>query len=153
MKRGFTKLKESTRQRKMDELAAKLLGKTVQEIQAMRGDDDSKEKQREAQAVLLFLEQPDQFIIKECDQCGGSFMTSYKYVTLCSHRCRVKSLRKMGIEWNPTRTAEERWHRAQIPIEYIIPPQALAVLLKLATDQQQKNDSQISQEPEPLSAS
>lgn len=151
MKRGITKLKESTRQRKIDELAAKLLDKSVEEIRAMRGDTDDKEKQLEAQAILIFLEHPDQFILKECDQCGGSFLTNYKFVAVCSHKCRVKSLRKVGIEWNPYRTAEERWRRTQIPVGYTIPPQALAVLLKIATDQQQKNDSQKSLEPEPLS--
>ncbi len=125
-------MKETTKQRKLDELAAQLLGITVEEVQKIRGYEDQKEKTQEAQAILLFLEQPRAFISKECDECGRIFLTTYKFVSLCSNRCRIKSLERIGIIWNPTHTAEERWRRARIPIYYVMPPEALEVLMQIA---------------------
>lgn len=132
-------MKESTRkareQRKHDEMLAQLLGITLEEVQASREKEERDDKTREVQAIHLFLEQPDAFMTKVCDQCNGLFMTNYKFVSLCSTPCRVKSLDKMGITWNPMHTATERWSRAQIPAEYSIPPAALKTLLQIAEEQ------------------
>lgn len=137
-------MKESTKQRKIDEWGAKLFGVTLEEYRKMRGDEEQSDKTREAQAVLLFMEHPHAFMQKECDECGMIFMTTYKFVSLCSNACRIKSLRRMGIEWNPSRNPDERWRRAKIPVDYTIPPHALDVLLSLAKTQQQKSESHIS---------
>jgi len=139
-------MKETTKQRRHDELMAQLLGKTVEEIRATRDAEEQDDKLRQAQAIHLFLEKPSAFAIKECGNCGGSFLTTYKYVSDCSNSCRVKSLRKIGIEWNPYRTADERWRRAKIPVEYSIPPEALKVLLEIAEQQQSRNHEQLNNE-------
>jgi hypothetical protein len=136
-------MKESTRkareQRKHDEALALLLGKTVEDIQALREKEDSESKAREVQAIHLFLENPGAFMEKTCQECHGLFMTNYRFASLCSTPCRINSLDKMGIVWNPMHTATERWSRAQIPTEYSIPPAALKVLLLLAEAQEQKS--------------
>lgn len=138
-------MKESTRRRKEDERLAELLGKSLEEIQAMRGVEETDSKFREAQAVHLFLEKPDAFKSKVCQECFGVFLTTYQYVSVCSMNCMIKSLEKIGIDWNPFRTAEERWKRASIPIGYQIPPQALKILIELA-DVSQSDDQQVNNE-------
>ena len=151
-------MRPETKQRKLDELAAELLTNsygrevTVDEIRAIRGAEETREKENEATAVLLFVEQPRAFQSKECDNCGRLFLTTYKFVTLCCNKCRITSLAKMGIKWNPTHTADERWHRAQIPIPYIIPPDALEVLITLAQLQKSREQTNTPLHPVPVSA-
>lgn len=134
-------MKESTRQlkkqRKHDETLALLLGITYEEVLANREKEERDDLTREAQAIHLFLERPDAFVSKVCDECKALFMTSYSFVSLCSTACRITSLERMGIDWNPMRTATERWKRAQIPVGYQIPPAALDTLLLLAKEQQE----------------
>jgi hypothetical protein len=149
-------MKESTRkareQRRHDEALALLLGKSLEDIQALREKEDSESKAREVQAIHLFLENPGAFMEKSCQECHGLFMTNYRFASLCSTPCRINSLDKMGIIWNPMHTATERWSRAQIPTEYSIPPAALEVLLKMAQDQSnaqqlQEYDAELAVEP------
>lgn len=117
---------------KKEKLAAELLGLTEEEFGDLKTAQDQNDNMREAQAVLLFVEKPDEFLHKKCDNCKKYFLTSYQFVTVCSTKCRVESLEKMGVIWNPMHTADERWKRAQIPTEYSIPPKALEVLLTIA---------------------
>lgn len=135
-------MKESTKLKRHDQLLAELLGRTPEEIQAARDIEETDSKFREAQAVHLFLERPDAFISKTCQECLQVFLTTYKFVSVCSTMCMTKSLEKVGIDWNPFRTAEERWKRASIPIPYTIPPQALKILLQIAKlpDTEQSNN-------------
>lgn len=125
-------MKESIKQARHDKALANLLGITLEEVQAQRQKEESSDKVREAQAIFLFMEKPDAFIRKTCVHCKGTFLTNYKFVSLCSSTCRIKALEAQGIIWNPMHTAEDRWRRAQIPAEYSIPPAALAVLIDLA---------------------
>lgn len=141
LKRGTTKLKESTRQRKHDEKLALMLGITLDEVRAFRAKEAADDKVREATAVQLFLERPDAFIQKNCKVCGALFLTTYEYVGDCSTHCRKVALQKVGITWNPSRLPEERWRRAMIPTGYQVPPQALEVLLQLAKDQEIAQES------------
>ena len=125
-------MRESIKQARHDKALAKLLGISLEEVQAQRQKEESSDKVREAQAIFLFMEKPEAFMRKTCVYCKGTFLTNYKYVSLCSSTCRIKSLELQGIIWNPMHTAEDRWRRAQIPAEYSIPPAALAVLIDLA---------------------
>lgn len=111
---------------------------SLEEVQQNRAKEEADDKVREAQAILLFLEKPEAFIRKNCDWCHGDFLTSYQYVSVCSTHCRALSLERVGITWNPSHLPWERWTRAQIPIEYSIPPAALQVLLELAEAQQER---------------
>lgn len=125
-------MKESTKQKKIDEKFAEMMGMTIEEVRELRSKSSANDHVREAQAVLIFLEHPDAFITKICTECRRSFATTYQHVSNCSTECRVKSLEKIGIDWNPLRSADERWKRASIPVDYTIPSQALAVLIELA---------------------
>lgn len=106
-----------------------------EEVQALRVKEDSDAHVREATGVLLFVEKPDAFITKKCDECKGMFATTYQFVSVCSTSCRIRSLKKIGIDWNPLHTPEERWQRSKIPTEYSIPPRALRILLEMAEEQ------------------
>lgn len=136
-------MKESTKQARQNKNIAALLGISPEEVAAMRAKDEADDVMREAQAIFLFLEKPEAFINKKCDECHSFFLTTYQFVSVCSTNCRIRSLEKIGIDWNPLHTPEERWKRSKIPTEYSIPPKALEVLLKLADEQwqrQMKND-------------
>lgn len=136
-------MKPATKQERQNKRLAQLLGIDPEEVQALRSKEDADDKIREAQAILLFVERPEAFISKKCDSCHGQFLTTYQFVSVCSTVCRIKSLAKVGIEWNPLHTPEERWKRSKIPTEYTIPPRALQVLLKLA---QEQSDQQAAEE-------
>lgn len=129
-------MKESTKKRRHDERLAKLLGLTLEEVQASRAKEETDDKVREATAVQLFLERPEAFIQKICKVCGGHFLTTYQYVSDCSTSCMTKSLEKTGITWNPMHNPVNRWARAKIPTGYTIPPKALQILLELAQEQE-----------------
>lgn len=133
-------MKESTKQERHNKRLAELLGIKPEEVASLRSKDNADTITREAQAVLLFIEKPEAFISKKCDECHQPFLTTYQFVSVCSTDCRIKSLEKIGIDWNPLHTPEERWKRSKIPTEYSIPPKALAILLKLAQEQQLKKD-------------
>lgn len=143
-------MKESTRrakeQRKHDEALATLLRIPIEEVLAQREKEEKDSKALEVQAIHLFLEKPEAFISKTCDYCHHLFLTSYKFVSLCSSRCRIRSLEEMGIQWNPMHSTTERWARAQIPTEYSIPPEALKVLLQIAEHQQEISEAQLHEE-------
>src|SRR5690606_3688420 len=57
------------------------------------------------------------------------FKTNYRGVGYCSDAHRARALREVGIEWNPHKTAEERWG-GEPPL--VIPPEAHKMLLKFA---------------------
>jgi hypothetical protein len=147
-------MKESTKKARQNKKIAELLGLDVKEVEALRSKDEADDVMREAQAIFLFLEKPEAFINKKCDQCHNFFLTTYQFVSVCSTQCRINSLEKIGIDWNPLHTPEERWKRAKIPTEYSIPPKALQILLELADEQwqrQMKNDPDfLAQVSEPL---
>lgn len=82
-----------------------------------------------AEAVLLSLQQPSHFMMKKCKYCQEEFGTNYRSVGYCSDAHRAKALRQMGIEWNPHKTAEERWG-GEPPL--VIPPEAYRKLVKFA---------------------
>ena len=129
-------MKESTKQERHNKRLAQLLGMNPEDVQALRSKEDADDKVREAQAILLFVERPEAFISKKCDECHGQFLTTYQFVSVCSTLCRLKSLERIGVEWNPLHTPEERWKRSKIPTEYSIPPRALRILLQLAQEQE-----------------
>jgi hypothetical protein len=134
-------MKESTKKARQNKKIAELLGLDVKEVEALRSKDEADDVMREAQAIFLFLEKPEAFINKKCDQCHNFFLTTYQFVSVCSTQCRINSLEKIGIDWNPLHTPEERWKRAKIPTEYSIPPKALQILLELAQLQQEREHS------------
>lgn len=139
-------MKESIKQERQNKRLAELLGMKPEEVQALRVKEDADSHIREATGVLLFIEKPDAFITKRCDECKGTFATTYQFVSVCSTSCRIRSLKKIGIDWNPLHTPEERWKRSKIPTEYSIPPRALKVLLELAAEQQEPTKAQIAYE-------
>lgn len=79
----------------------------------------------EAEAVLLFLEKPARFAFKPCKRCNEMFGTNYRSVAYCSDNCRKKSLAKIGIRWDPTKSPEERW-AGEAPV--ILPPPVVKFL-------------------------
>lgn len=129
-------MKESTRQLRHDKKLAELLGLTLEEVQASRVKEEQDDKVREAAAIQLLMEYPSGFIQKLCKGCGRPFLTTYRYVSDCSTSCRIKALEDIGIAWNPMHNPSERWKRAMIPTGYVIPPEALQLLLVIAQDQE-----------------
>lgn len=92
---------------------------------------------REAEAVLLHLRKTDTLIQKICLQCHLPFATNYVYVGRCSDECLKASLADLGIDWNPEKTAEERWSGregvdANSEIPAILRPETVAFLKEWA---------------------
>lgn len=127
-------MKPAIKDERQNKKLAELLGLTPEAVQALRSKEDSDTHVREATGVLLFIEHPEAFITKRCDECKNTFATTYQFVSVCSTTCRIRSLKKIGIDWNPLHTPEERWKRSKIPTEYSIPPRALQKLLEIARE-------------------
>lgn len=139
-------MKESTKQLRLDLAAAEILGITVEEVQQKRRGHLNDGHTREAEAIGLFLERPDAFFRRKCKNCQEIFLTTYKFVSNCSTECRIESLEKVGINWNPMHTTDEMWKRSQVPTEYSIPPRALNLLLDLAKYQDHSSQSELVKE-------
>ncbi len=86
-------------------------------------------KSIQGDSVLIFLDEKGKGFKREvCPECKQVFAARYLYRTkglLCSDECRIASLAKRGIRWDPTKEPNERWQR-RVPI--IVPPQALALI-------------------------
>lgn len=133
-------MKESTKQLKLDQATAEILGLTLEEVQEKRRGHLSNGHAREAESIGMFLERPDAFFRRKCINCGEEFLTTYKFVSNCSTECRISSLEKVGIYWNPMH-ADDMWKRTGIPTEYSIPPKALKLLLEIAKSQDHSSQS------------
>lgn len=145
-------MKESTKQLKLDQATAELLGLTLEEVQQKRRGHLANGHAREAEAIGIFLERPDAFFRRKCINCHEEFLTTYKFVSNCSTECRIDSLAEVGIYWNPMH-ADDMWKRTGIPTEYSIPPKALNLLLEIAKSQDRSNPmSLLDQNNEPESS-
>lgn len=139
-------MRYTAKQLKHDKMLAELLDLTLEEVQEKRRAQDKNEHVREAEAVLLFVEKPEAFRRKKCSTCKKEFLTTYRFVSNCSTQCRVDSLERMGIIWNPMHTSDERWKRTRVPTEYSIPPAALTILLEIAKYQDPPSSTSSEQE-------
>lgn len=110
-------MKEDTKRAKL----AALLGIPVEEIRPTASAETAR---READATILFLENPKGFRQATCKQCSRQFATNYGSVAMCSDQCRIQWLRNIGIEWDRTKKQEERWGRV-VPLT--VPPDALVL--------------------------
>jgi hypothetical protein len=81
----------------------------------------------------LLLNSLDGFVYKLCPSCDqefavGTFATSstgpYAPVAYCSTPCRVAALAKIGIRWDPHKSAAERWGR----IPMVVPPEVVEIV-------------------------
>lgn len=149
------KLKPETKKQREAERLAEFLSISVEEVLRLQEPlrETPEEKSREAEAILGFTEDPSKYVQKICKHCKEAFATNYKFVAFCSNFCRSNNLKRLGLDWRPERTAEERWRRAQIPIDYTIPAPALKVLLEVAVSQglvrQEQLDPERLQDSEP----
>jgi hypothetical protein len=108
--------------------------------------EDKEAIAREAEGVLLHLRRVDTLMQKECLECHLSFATNYAYAGRCSDDCIKASLHRVGIEWNPEKTPQERWNGPDVngEIPTIITPDTLAFLKRwaraiLSWDEPKKN--------------
>lgn len=89
---------------------------------------------REAEAVILFADQPDKFLQRPCGICGHTFAVNRSHIKFCSDVCRSEHINNvLGLDWDPTgRTVEDRWNiRTGGPEPLIVPPHALTLLLSV----------------------
>lgn len=64
---------------------------------------------REAEAVLAYKENPQNFIEKNCTHCGKRFAVNRARVANCSVECVAKELEGIGITWDWSKPPELRW--------------------------------------------
>lgn len=65
---------------------------------------------REAEAVLAFVESPQNFTKKSCKYCGHTFATDRANVAYCSDKCRAGALDQIGIKFDWSKSPEARWY-------------------------------------------
>lgn len=92
------------------------------------------EQSRTAEAIVEYVRRPDKFRYKSCVVCKEPFLVNYPSVAMCEDKCRIEHLRRIGIEWDPNKSAEARWSPADVPL--VIPAPALrGLLLALLSEQ------------------
>jgi len=96
--------------------------------------EDKEAIAREAEGVLLHLRRVDTLMQKECLECHRAFATNYHFAGRCSDDCIKASLSRVGIEWNPEKTPQERWNGPDVngEIPTIITPDTLTFLKRWA---------------------
>ena len=67
---------------------------------------------REAESLIQFVTSPQQFARITCRSCGQDFLVSRANVALCSDKCRANELAELGIDWDWSKSPEERWYVA-----------------------------------------
>jgi len=121
--------KRQTKEEKAVAQLAKMLAKLgVQDVPTVIPEQ---EPDREAEAVLQFLEAPKTFRARECKRaiCHNMFSSNYKGVAYCSNACRALDLASMGIKWDPYKDPEQRWG-GEPPL--VIGAEAMQKLIELA---------------------
>jgi hypothetical protein len=118
-----------------DELAEMLgiVGKPKPRVRK-EAHEDKEAIAREAEGVLLHLRRVDTLMQKECLECHRTFATNYHFAGRCSDDCIKASLHRIGIEWNPEKTPQERWNGPDVngEIPTIITPETRSFLKRWA---------------------
>lgn len=86
-------------------------------------------RSREAEAVLLYVENPKGFTRVLCKRCRQSFAVNRGSIRYCSDTCRAEALNDIGIVWDFNRHPADRWRTGRAgPEPLLVPPPALEVL-------------------------
>jgi Uma2 family endonuclease len=89
------------------------------------------ETPNEQDAVLDYLYNPAGWHDRICTTCGRKFAASYRFVGTCSTRCRKEGLEAVGLSYDTSRLAEDRWQTLKIEPPGVVPPVAYAALESL----------------------
>jgi len=114
---------------------AELFGFDVEEVKEKIVDHGLKAAEQRslaAEAVRDRLYNPEGWYDKKCKFCGKTFSTTYKYVALCSDKCRKADFEAIGLIWDPTKSEEDRYIAMKIQPPAVVPPLAFSALLQLA---------------------
>lgn len=110
----------------------------------------SDESALEAEAVLLYFRtKGKEFRKQKCPECNRTFAHKYYIPTknfMCSNECRRAFLKRIGIEWNPSKSPEERWgmsgaSKGTIPL--IVPPTAYEIVESKLQESHVHNNSPV----------
>jgi hypothetical protein len=96
---------------------------------------------RESEAVLAHVKyaKKGDFLERICLRCDAIFMANLANVAYCSDTCRQKELADMGIRWDSTKPATERWGiqgsintvRQLNRVPLVIPTESIPILEEL----------------------
>lgn len=101
---------------------------------------------REAEAVILYAEEPSKFLQKLCRICNRHFAVNRSHIAFCSDDCRSVHINDvLGLEWTPTgRSPEERWAPGTGGIEpLIVPPHVLPLVQAHVETQRTQQESDL----------
>jgi hypothetical protein len=125
-------LSEETKKKRLIELQAQLLGKSVDEIKEMVSDrvETNEDKTIQAVAVEEFLSTKRSFRFETCRWCGETFAYHHRVSSVkhCSVQCNHQTLKAMGLAWNPDKSPQERWG---VSVPAVVPPTALQALYNI----------------------
>ena len=127
-----------------EEIAA-VFGFDVEEVKAKlpdHGKTAAEKRSLQAEATRSRLYDPEGWWDKKCKFCNKMFSTNYKYVSLCSDTCRRKDFEEIGLIWDSSRSVESRWIAMRITPPAIVPPEALAALVRLGREYAKMLDMQ-----------
>jgi hypothetical protein len=112
---------------------AAILGISVEEAAAKIEETATPERmQNEAEATIAYAYDVGDWLDKKCKNCNRPFATNYKYVAFCSMKCRKQDLEAIGIQWDPSKTEEQRWEGLGVQVPGVVPPAAILALQNLA---------------------
>lgn len=119
-------LTEETKMKRALEKAAALLGKTVEEVRSSIPEnvETEEDRVREAASVIDFFSNYALYSFETCRACGEKFAYRWRFagVKHCSVMCNNKTLKDMGLSWDPKKSPQERWQQNS---PAVVPPQVL----------------------------
>lgn len=134
-------ISDETKRKRLMEQAAALLGIETEEVKALVTEnvETYEEKIKEVESVIDFFSTKREYHFEVCKGCGQAFTYSFRFqgVKHCSSNCANKTLKQLGLSWNPHKSPQERWGRT---VPAVVPPTALQetyniyVLLKARFD-------------------
>lgn len=123
-------MKDETRKKRAAEKLAALFGLEAPVEPTKDERVNAATISREAEAVLLYVEDRNKFQTKPCKVCGLMFAVNRGSIGYCSDSCRKRALAALGLDWNPlSRTPEDRWGpMTGGPEPLVVPPSVLPIL-------------------------
>lgn len=88
----------------------------------------------EVASVIAYFDMKEKFREEVCRGCGKKFAYAFYYTSVkhCSIPCLKKTLKSMGLTWDPNKPFEQRWGSRYVPA--VIPAHVYTLIQEQTLD-------------------
>jgi hypothetical protein len=104
----------------------------------------------EVASVIAYFDMREKFREETCRGCGNKFAYAYYFTSVkhCSVPCLRKTIRNLGLTWDPNKPFEQRWGSRYVPA--IVPAHVYAMINEQAPEPEVPEPVVISDESQDL---